>query len=170
MILGPSALPSDLAAALAALQAEREARLRVEAERDLAQLQATDWRAAAANARAEAANARAKLSDNEALIAHLKLRIEKLKRELYGQRSERTARLVDQLELNSKTSMPPRPRTNSRRRRRPPRRAMFAPSRASGPSPQHRPRRHRARARGASMRRRLAHAAAASACASSAKT
>ena len=78
MTLGPSALPSDLAAALAALQAEREARLRVEAERDLAQLQATDWRAAAANARAEAANARAKLSDNEALIAHLELRIEKL--------------------------------------------------------------------------------------------
>ena len=99
MTLGPSALPSDLAAALAALQAEREARLRVEAERDLAQLQATDWRAAAANARAEAANARAKLSDNEALIAHLELRIEKLKRELYGQRSERTARLVEQLEL-----------------------------------------------------------------------
>ena len=75
MTLGPSALPSDLAAALAALQAEREARLRVEAERDLAQLQATDWRAAAANARA-------KLSDNEALIAHLELRIEKLKPDL----------------------------------------------------------------------------------------
>jgi hypothetical protein len=34
-----------------------------------------------------------------ALIAHLELRIEKLKRELYGQRSERTARLIEQLEL-----------------------------------------------------------------------
>src|SRR5205823_14702876 len=32
-------------------------------------------------------------------IAHLELRIEKLKRELYGQRSERTARLLEQLEL-----------------------------------------------------------------------
>ena len=31
---------------------------------------------------ADAANARAELSDNEALIAHLELRIEKLKREL----------------------------------------------------------------------------------------
>ncbi|WP_354107543.1 hypothetical protein [Bradyrhizobium sp. LB14.3] len=45
------------------------------------------------------ASARAELSDNAALIAHLELRIEKLKRELYGQRSERTARLIEQLEL-----------------------------------------------------------------------
>ena len=74
----PNDLPSDLASALAALQAEREARLRAEAV---------------------AASARAELSDNEALIAHLELRIEKLKRELYGQRSERTARLLEQLEL-----------------------------------------------------------------------
>src|SRR5260370_32440490 len=74
----PNDLAADLARALTALQAEREARLQAEAE---------------------AANARAKLSDNEALIAHLELRIEKLKRELYGQRSERTARLIEQLEL-----------------------------------------------------------------------
>ena len=74
----PDDLPSDLASALAALQAEREARLQAEAV---------------------AASARAELSDNEALIAHLELRIEKLKRELYGQRSERTARLLEQLEL-----------------------------------------------------------------------
>ncbi len=46
-----------------------------------------------------AANAQAELSDNTAPIAHLELRIEKLKRELYGQRSERTARLIEQLEL-----------------------------------------------------------------------
>lgn len=32
-------------------------------------------------------------------IAHLKLMIEKLNRELYGQRSERTIRLTDQMEL-----------------------------------------------------------------------
>jgi transposase len=92
MTPGPRALPSDLANALAALQAERDARLRAEAELGLAQMRASDLLA-------EAANARAKLSDNEALIAHLELRIEKLKRELYGQRSERTARLVEQLEL-----------------------------------------------------------------------
>src|SRR5579864_9110717 len=78
----PGALPSDLASAYMALLAEREA---LQAERDVAV--------------ADAANARAKLSDTEALIAHLELRIEKLKRELYGQRSERTARLVEQLEL-----------------------------------------------------------------------
>jgi hypothetical protein len=50
-------------------------------------------------ARAEAAAARAQQSDDQALIAHLKLQIEKLNRERYGPRSERTARLLDQLEL-----------------------------------------------------------------------
>src|SRR6202522_4572965 len=50
-------------------------------------------------ARAEAASARAQQSDDQALIAHLKLQIEKLNRDRYGQRSERTARLLDQLEL-----------------------------------------------------------------------
>ena len=48
---------------------------------------------------AEAANAQAKQSSAEALIAHLKLEIEKLRRTLYGTRSERSARLLDQLEL-----------------------------------------------------------------------
>lgn len=78
MTTKPGALPSDLVSALVALQAEREARLQAEAV---------------------AASARAEQSANEALIAHLELRIEKLKRELYGQRSERTARLIEQLEL-----------------------------------------------------------------------
>src|SRR5436190_9312508 len=50
-------------------------------------------------ARAEAAAARAQQSDDQPLIAHLKLQIEKLNRDLYGPRSERTARLLDQLEL-----------------------------------------------------------------------
>ena len=48
---------------------------------------------------AEAAHAKAVLSGSEALIAHLRLEIEKLRRELYGQRSERKQRLLDQLEL-----------------------------------------------------------------------
>ncbi|MCA1457334.1 IS66 family transposase [Bradyrhizobium sp. BRP22] len=78
----PDELPSDLLSAYMALLAEREA---LQVERDVAV--------------ADAANARAELSDNEALIAHLELRIEKLKRELHGQRSERTARLIEQLEL-----------------------------------------------------------------------
>src|ERR1700694_6025122 len=50
-------------------------------------------------AEAELTVARAKASDDEALIAHLKLQIGKLNRDRYGPRSERTARLLDQLEL-----------------------------------------------------------------------
>jgi transposase len=43
--------------------------------------------------------ARAKLSGAEVLIAHLQLVIAKMKRELFGPRSERSQRLIDQLEL-----------------------------------------------------------------------
>src|SRR5688572_17315406 len=50
-------------------------------------------------ARAEVASARAQRSDDQALIAYLKLQIEKLNRDRYGPRSERTARLLHQLEL-----------------------------------------------------------------------
>jgi transposase len=50
-------------------------------------------------ARAEVASVRAQRSDDQALIAHLKLQIEKLNRDRYGPRSERTARLLDQMEL-----------------------------------------------------------------------
>src|SRR5271168_95536 len=96
MNLKPEDLPSDLASAQAELLIEREA---LRAERDAAAAKVTEIQAEAINWRAEAANARAELSDNEALIAHLELRIEKLKRELYGPRSERTARLIEQLEL-----------------------------------------------------------------------
>ena len=42
--------------------------------------------------------ARAKLSGAEALIEHLQLLIAKMKRELFGPRSERSQRLIDQLE------------------------------------------------------------------------
>jgi len=42
---------------------------------------------------------RAKLSGAEALIEHLQLLILKMKRELFGPRSERSQRLIDQLEL-----------------------------------------------------------------------
>jgi transposase len=78
-------LPTDLAAAHAMILAERAARLEAEA--------------AASLAAAEVLRAKAEASSVEATIAHLKLMIEKLKRELYGQRSERTARLIDQMEL-----------------------------------------------------------------------
>jgi acid phosphatase family membrane protein YuiD len=49
--------------------------------------------------RAALAVAEAKASNAEAIIAALKLMVEKLRREIYGQRSERKARLLDQLEL-----------------------------------------------------------------------
>jgi len=71
-------LPTDLAAAHAMILAERTARIVAEAE---------------------AASAQADLSSREALIVHLKLEIEKLRRTLYGARSERTARILEQLEL-----------------------------------------------------------------------
>jgi transposase len=74
----PAALPDDIEALKAALLAER-------ARADAAQ--------------ADAAAARAEHTDAQTLIAHLKLQIEKLRRALFGQRSERGARLLDQLEL-----------------------------------------------------------------------
>jgi transposase len=78
-------LPSDLAAAHAMILTERAARLEAEA--------------VAASAKADAAGAQADRSSHEALIAHLKLEIEKLRRELYGSSSERKARLLEQMEL-----------------------------------------------------------------------
>jgi transposase len=49
--------------------------------------------------KAELAVARAKSSQDDALIAHQKLRIALLERQVYGQRSERSQRLVEQLAL-----------------------------------------------------------------------
>jgi len=72
------ALPDDIDALKAALLVERAKALEVTAE---------------------LAVARAKASEDQALIAHQKLRIAKLERQIYGQRSEHGARLVDQLEL-----------------------------------------------------------------------
>ncbi|WP_394111580.1 IS66 family transposase zinc-finger binding domain-containing protein, partial [Xanthobacter autotrophicus] len=64
-------LPTDLAAAHAMILAERARRIEAEAA----------------------------ASSADAVIAHFKLTIEKLRRELYGQRSERTVQLIDQMEL-----------------------------------------------------------------------
>src|SRR5437879_7126521 len=71
-------LPDDIAALQAALTAERARAARVEAE---------------------LAVAKARASDDQALIAHQRLQIEKLTRQIYGQRSERTVGLLDQIEL-----------------------------------------------------------------------
>src|SRR5438105_12097937 len=56
-------------------------------------------RAARVEAEAVAARAQAVNTSTDALIAHLKLEIEKLRRALYGSRSERKARLLEQMEL-----------------------------------------------------------------------
>src|ERR1700687_2640951 len=56
-------------------------------------------RAKALDIAAELAVARAKASEDTALIAAQKLRIAKLERQVYGQRSERSARLIEQLAL-----------------------------------------------------------------------
>src|SRR5881398_4095887 len=71
-------LPEEIDASRAALLAERARAARVEAE---------------------LAVARAKASDDAAVIAHQRLQIEKLTRQLYGPRSECTVRLLDQMEL-----------------------------------------------------------------------
>ena len=83
MKAAPESLPSDLAAAHAMILAERAAR--VEARRS------RRWPGGSGPVR--------RTRCTEALIAHLKLEIEKLRRELYGTRSERKARLLEQMEL-----------------------------------------------------------------------
>nr|MBP8283933.1 transposase [Chromatiaceae bacterium] len=79
------ALPDDVEALKAALLATRARADLAEAELGVAQ--------------AQAAEAKAKVSDHQALIAHLKLQIAKLRRERFGPSSERTSRILDQLEL-----------------------------------------------------------------------
>jgi transposase len=78
MDAGRDSLPDDVEALKVALLAER---------------------AEAARIAAELAVARAKASDDQALIAHQQLEIAKLQRQLYGSRSERASRLLDQAEL-----------------------------------------------------------------------
>lgn len=56
-------------------------------------------RAARGEAEPVAARAQAVNSHSEALIARLRLEIEKLKRDIHGSRSERKARLLEQMEL-----------------------------------------------------------------------
>jgi transposase len=83
MDVDPAALPDNIEALKAAL-------LAAVARADAAQT--------------EAAVARAEQSDAHALIVHLKLQIEKLKREIYGQHSERSTRLLDRMELQLEES------------------------------------------------------------------
>ena len=81
----PENLPTDLAAAHAMILAERAARLESEAR--------------VAQAEADRNHSQAIASGADALVARLRLEIEKLRRTLYGARSERKERLLDQLEM-----------------------------------------------------------------------
>ena len=81
----PENLPADIAALQAALVAERAKRI--------------EEAARAARIEAELAVAKAKASDDQALIAYQRMQIAKLTRQLYGQRSERSVRLLEQIEL-----------------------------------------------------------------------
>src|SRR3979411_2616056 len=78
MDMASDAAPDDIAALKEALATERAKEL------DIA---------------AELAVAHAKASEDSALIAQQKLQIAKLQRQIYGQRSERSSRLIDQLTL-----------------------------------------------------------------------
>jgi transposase len=78
-------LPSNLAAAHAMILAERAARLESEAR--------------AAQIEADLSRSKAAASGVDALVVHLRLEIEKLRRAVYGVRSERKQRLLDQLEM-----------------------------------------------------------------------
>ena len=80
-----AALPNDIDALKAALTIERAKTREMAAERDAGA--------------AELAVARAKAAADLAMIAHQKLRIAKLERQLYGPRSERSSQLIDQLAL-----------------------------------------------------------------------
>jgi transposase len=80
-----AALPDDIDALRAALTIERARMREVVVERDAGA--------------AELAVARAKAAEDLALIAHQKLRIAKLERQIYGPRSGRSDRLIDQLAL-----------------------------------------------------------------------
>src|SRR5271166_4678085 len=66
--------------------------------------EADEEAARAARVEAELAVAKAKASDDQAVIAHQQLQIAKLTRQLYGQRSERTVRLLDQWSWRSRSS------------------------------------------------------------------
>ena len=81
------------------IAALRTALVVAESKASEAEAKASKAEAKATEAEARAAVAAAKVSDAEAEIAFLKLTIEKLRREFFGQRSERKQRLLDQLEL-----------------------------------------------------------------------
>jgi transposase len=80
-----NSIPNDIEALKSALKA--------------AQICAVDVQTKLATVESELATERAQRSDDQALIAHLNLVIAKMKREKFGPRSEKSQRLLDQMEL-----------------------------------------------------------------------
>src|SRR5215467_8662297 len=89
---------ADTIEALKGLLAATQAKL-LEVEDKLAfeQTKLTETESRLVAAKDELAFERANRSVDQTLIAHMKLTIAKLQREKYGPRSERTARLLDQM-------------------------------------------------------------------------
>ena len=85
MVISAAALPDDIEA-LKRLVLAREVEL-AEVYADLT------------TTRADLVRSQSRESSGEAVIAHLRLTIEKMRREVYGQRNERSARLLGQMEL-----------------------------------------------------------------------
>jgi transposase len=85
VVISAAALPDDIEA-LKRLVLAREVEL-AEVYADLT------------TTRADLVQSQSRESSGEALIAHLRLTIEKMRREVYGQRNERSARLLGQMEL-----------------------------------------------------------------------
>jgi transposase len=140
------ALPDDIAALKAALANERAKAL------DIA---------------ADLVVARAKASEDSALIAQQKLRIAKLEHQIYGQRSERSSRLIDQLALTF-DELEASATEDELAAERAVARTTTVRGFTRAPRTQYVPRSSSPRAR--SIRQRRVNAAAAIACASSAKT
>ncbi len=112
----PAAIAALFLAERAARLAEREARAAAEARAERAEAAAAEAKSEAAEAKSEASNARTAASASEAMIAHLKLQIEKLKRELYGQGSRRRLGSLIRWSFSSR-SWRRRPRKMRSRRR-----------------------------------------------------
>ena len=94
--------------------------------------------------REELAAAEARVSGAEAMIAHMKLVIAKLRREHYGQSSERGRKLLDQLELQLEEL-----EAETSQRRRPP--TLMSKASPAGDRCEH-PCRHTSRASGSLFR------------------
>lgn len=112
------AIPDDIAALKEALAIERAKALEVAAE---------------------LAVARAKAWEDSALIAQQKLRIAKLERQIYGRRSERSSRLIDQLALTFEELEADATKTNWQPNGLRPGRRLCADLRANASSARHSP-------------------------------